>query len=269
MVRCPEGVDGVARVAPQAGGRPNACFFYKHPAVDFKGPLDIVTIVESEGPHRYLTVSEPGSLTALVQMGVLEIHVWGATWPNIEHPDMLVFDFDPDPAIEWKALADAARLMRDVLKALGLETFVKTTGGKGLHVVAPITPKEDWGVVHEFCKAVADAFVVVAPDRYTANMSKAKRAGKIYVDYVRNTRGSTSIAPYSTRAKEHATVSVPLRWEELDGSIRPDSFTVENLGARLRRLAADPWEGFREAGRGQMITDDMKRAVGLSGYGVR
>ncbi len=268
MVRCPEGVEGQSGRPGQTGApghtrdQPGPCFFHKHPAADFKGPLDVVSIVESEGPHPYLAITEPDSLTALAQMGVLEIHIWGATWPDIERPDMLVFDFDPDPAVEWKALADAARLMRDVLGRLGLETFVKTTGGKGLHVVAPIAPREDWQTVHDFCKSIADAFVVMAPDRYTANMSKAKRTGKTYVDYVRNTRGSTSIAPYSTRAKEHATVSVPLGWKELGGRIRPDTFTVANLDARLRRLKGDPWEGFADAGRNQTITAAMKRAVG-------
>jgi bifunctional non-homologous end joining protein LigD len=262
MVRCPEGVDGPAG-ARRPGGRGGPCFFHKHPGADFKGPLNVVSIVESEGPNPYFTITEPAGLTALAQMGVLEIHVWGATWPDIEHADMLVFDFDPDPAVEWEMLADAARLMRDVLKALGLQTFVKTTGGKGLHVVAPITPREDWATVRDFCKAIADAFVATAPERFTANMLKAKRAGKIYVDYVRNTRGSTSIAPYSTRAREHATVSVPLRWEELSGEVRPASFTVLNLGERLRALTGDPWEGFHEAGRAQTITDGMKRAVGL------
>lgn len=264
MVRCPEGVDGLSQTPRQTGGRPGPCFFHKHPSVDFKGPLDVVMIVESEGPQPYLAITEAGSLTALAQMGVLEIHIWGASWPDIEHPDMIVFDFDPDPTVEWKALADAARLMRDVLKQLGLRSFVKTTGGKGLHVVAPIAPKEDWKSVRNFCKAIADTFVVMAPDRYTANMSKAKRTGKIYVDYVRNTRGSTSIAPYSTRAKEHATLSVPLRWEELSGKVRPDTYTIRNFGARLRRLKGDPWEGFVEAGRDQTITAAMKQAVGLA-----
>ena len=130
-------------------------------------------------------------------------------------------------------------------------------------MVAPITPREDWTTVRNFCKAIADAFVVMAPDRYTANMAKAKRTGKIYVDYVRNTRGSTSIAPYSTRAKLHATVSVPLRWEELSGRVRPDTYTVGNLDERLRRFKDDPWEGFAEARGRQTITNAMKRAVGI------
>ena len=270
MLRCPEGVEGAQKVAGtlaavrQAKGPAGACFFHKHPAADFKGPFEVVSIVESEGPQPYLTITEPGSLTALAQMGVLEVHVWGATWPDIERPDMLVFDFDPDSAVEWKTLAGAARLMHDVLEELGLRSFVKTTGGKGLHVVAPITPREEWPVVRDFCKAMADAFVASAPDRYTANMRKAKRTGKIYVDYVRNTRGATSIAPYSTRAKEHATVSVPLHWEELKGRIRPDSFTVKNIAARLSRLKGDPWDGYHEAQLHQTIIPAMKEDVGLA-----
>jgi bifunctional non-homologous end joining protein LigD len=265
MVRCPDGVAQLRTAPSRSGGRPATCFFYKHPSPEFQGPLQVISIVESKGPHAYLTITEPSSLAGLAQMGVLEIHVWGATWPDIEHPDMMVFDFDPDAAVDWTELAGAARLMRDVLGQLGLDTFVKTTGGKGLHVVAPIRPENDWQTVHGFCKAVAEAFVATAPERYTANMSKAKRTGKIFVDYVRNTRGSTSIAPYSTRAKEHATVAVPLRWDELAGSVRSDTYTVVNLEARLQGLDSDPWEGFREAARTQTITRAMKSAVGLGG----
>ena len=262
MVRCPEGVDG-ATVIRQNRGRGGPCFFHKHPGEDFPGPFERVTIEESAGPDTYLTITEAGSLAGLAQMGVLEIHVWGSTWPDIEHPDLLVFDLDPDPAVTWTGLVDGARLMREVLQALGLESFVKTTGGKGLHVEAPITPGEDWETVRTFCKAVAEAFVAHAPDRYTANMSKAKRGGKIYVDYVRNNRGATSIAPYSTRAKDHATVAVPLRWTELSGSVRPDSYTVKNLENRLRRLKGDPWEGWFEVQQKQSLTEAMKRAVGV------
>jgi bifunctional non-homologous end joining protein LigD len=262
MVRCPEGVEaGPGRGDDKGRGEP--CFFHKHPGPDFKGPFEVVTITESEGPRPYLTITEPESLTALVQMGVLEVHVWGATWPDIERPDVLVFDLDPDAAVAWETLAEAARLMREVLRNLGLETFVKTTGGKGLHVVAPITPWEEWPVVHAFSKAVAEAFAAGAPDRYTANMSKSKRAGKIFLDYVRNTRGSTSVAPYSTRARERATVSVPLGWEELDGKVRPDFFTVTNIGQRLDAQRADPWEGYHDARKGQTVTGAMRREVGL------
>ena len=263
MVRCPDGVEGVSGPVGQGRGREGSCFFYKHPGPDFPGPFERVSIQESGGPDTYLTITEAESLTGLAQMGVLEIHVWGSTWPDIEHPDMLVFDLDPDSAVEWAALAQSARLMREVLQALGLESFVKTTGGKGLHVVVPISALEGWEVVRRFCKSIAEAFVSHAPERYTATMSKEKRAGKIYIDYMRNNRGSTSIAPYSTRAREHATIAVPLRWSELSGRVRADTYTINNLQDRLRRLKADPWDGYFEVQRSQTLTTAMKHAVGI------
>ncbi len=262
LVRCPDGIKGSAATIRQGRGRRGPCFFHKHPGPDFPGPFERVTIEESGGPQTYLTVTEVGSLVGLAQMGVLEIHVWGSSWPDIEHPDTLVFDLDPDPAVEWAALAQGARLMKEVLSALGLESFVKTTGGKGLHVVAPIVPEGNWEVVRGFCKSIAEALVGHAPDRFTANMAKEKREGKIYVDYVRNTRGATSIAPYSTRAHDDATVAVPLRWSELSGRVRPDAYTIGNIQDRLRRLRGDPWDGYLEAQRTQGLTAAMKRAGG-------
>jgi bifunctional non-homologous end joining protein LigD len=253
MVRCPGGIAELPANVRQGRDRVGACFFYKHPADDFPGPFERVTITESGGPAPYLAITEAGSLTALAQMGVLEVHIWGSTWPDIERPDMLVFDLDPDPAIPWTALAGGARLVRDILRDLGLESFVKTTGGKGLHVVVPLTPSAGWEDVRLFCKGVADAVVNRAPDRFTANMSKAKRGGKIFIDYVRNNRGATAIAPYSTRAKERASVAVPLRWAELSGRVRPDTYTVKTLGNRLSRLRGDPWEGYFETGRTQAL----------------
>jgi bifunctional non-homologous end joining protein LigD len=262
MVRCPSGVeDGEAEVR-QRGGRPGGCFFHKHPGEDFPGPVGRVMITESGGPAPYLTITGPGSLTALAQMGVLEVHIWGSTWPDIERPDMVVFDLDPGPGVEWEALADGARLVRDVLHAVHLESFVKTTGGKGLHVVVPLTADEGWKEVEQFCRRVAGVMVEFAPNRFTANMSKAKRQGKIYVDYVRNNRGSTSIAPFSTRAKEQATVAVPLRWTELTGRIRPDSYTVETLAGRLRRLKNDPWEGYFQVRDMQKLDASVQAALG-------
>jgi bifunctional non-homologous end joining protein LigD len=263
MVRCPSGVaDG--RAATSQRGGPPGCFFHKHPSEDFPGPVGRVTITESGGPAPYLTITGPGSLTALAQMGVLEIHIWGSTWPDIERPDMMVFDLDPGPGVEWRALADGARLVREVLHAARLESFVKTTGGKGLHVVVPLTPNEGWKEVGQFCRRVAEVMTELSPDRFTANMSKAKRQGKIYVDYVRNNRGSTSIAPFSTRAKERATVAVPLGWSELGGRIRADSFTVDTLANRLRRLKEDPWEGYFATRDAQKLEPATREALGLS-----
>jgi bifunctional non-homologous end joining protein LigD len=258
MLRCPAGVEDTGAEVRQAEGEPPpggasrrrsrggppGCFFHKHPAEDFPGPVGRVMITESAGPAPYLMITGPGSLTALAQMGVLEIHVWGSTWPDIERPDMLVLDLDPGPGVGWPALADGARLVRDVLRSVRLESFVKTTGGKGLHVVAPVTPNVDWAETSRFCRRVAELMAEISPERFTANMSKAERTGKIYVDYVRNNRGSTSIAPFSTRAREQATVAVPLRWSELTGRIRPDTYTVGDVAGRLRRLKSDPWEDY-------------------------
>jgi len=256
MLRCPGGIGELPEGVRQGRGRADACFFHKHPGDDFPGPFERVMITESGGPAPYLAITEAASLTALAQMGVLEIHVWGSTWPDIEHPDLLVFDLDPDSTVPWATLAAGARIVRDVLQEAGLTSFVKTTGGKGLHVVVPITPSAGWEEVRAFCKAVADAVVSLAPDRLTANMSKAKRGGKIFVDYVRNNRGATAIAPYSTRARERATVAVPLRWAELSGRARPDTYTVKNLPNRLRQLKGDPWEGYFGIGRAQRLSLD-------------
>jgi len=262
MVRCPSGVEDGEPQTVGRGGRPPGCFFHKHPGDDFPGPVGRVMITESAGPAPYLTITGPGSLAALAQMGVLEIHVWGSTWPDIEQPDMIVFDLDPGPGVEWPALAEGARLVRKVVGGLGLESFVKTTGGKGLHVVVPLTPNEEWREVARFCRRVAEVMVDLAPNRFTANMSKAKRAGKIYVDYVRNNRGSTSIAPYSTRAKERPTVAVPLRWTELSGSIRPDTYTLETLSRRLERQKSDPWEGYFAVRDAQKLDLKTREALG-------
>ena len=253
MVRCPGGLAELPDEVRKGGRKVDACFFHKHAADDFPGPFERIAITESDGPAPYLTITETGSLTALSQMGTLEIHVWGSTWPDIEHPDTLVFDLDPDPAIPWRELAGAARLVRDLLSGVGLASFVKTTGGKGLHVVAPIKPEHGWEEARVFCRGVAETAAAEAPDRLTSNMSKARRAGKIYIDYVRNNRGATTVAPYSTRAKERATVAMPLRWSELGGHIRPDTYTLRTLPNRLRRLEGDPWEGYFDVRRTQSI----------------
>jgi bifunctional non-homologous end joining protein LigD len=261
MVRCPEGVAGVSREFHE--DQPGPCFFHKHAGRDFPGPFERVRITESGGPQTYLTLTEPGSLIALAQMGVLEIHLWGSRWPDIEQPDMVVFDLDPDPQAGWEGAVQGARLVRTLLQGLGLESFIKTTGGKGLHVVVPLAPSEDWEAVKAFAKAVAEAIVHYAPDRYTSSMSKAKRRGKTFVDYLRNGRGATAIAPYSTRAKTRPTVSVPLRWEELGRQSGPDEYTVKNLSRRLSRLKGDPWEGYFDLERSQTITPAIKSQLGL------
>jgi bifunctional non-homologous end joining protein LigD len=192
---------------------------------------------------------------------VLEIHLWGARADDVERPDRLVFDLDPDPSVKWRTVADAARMLRDRLSEMGLETFVKTTGGKGLHVVLPIRRRDPWPTMKLFCHKFVDQVVADAPGEFTANMSKAARQGKIFIDYLRNERGATSIAPYSTRARVGAPVSAPLAWDELGPKIRGDYYTVANLPSRLAKLRSDPWAGIDKVR--QSITAKIKKAVGL------
>ena len=228
LVRCP------------AGSR-KPCFFQKHPGEGASEHLRRVNISEEGAAEYNLAIDDLAGLISLVQMSVLEIHAWGSHARHLEKPDRLIFDLDPDPSVDWKQVTVAAREVRLVLEELGLTSFLKTTGGKGLHLVVPIQPRTEWDEAKAFCREVADLIVRAAPDRYIATMSKAARKGKIFIDYLRNGRGSTAIAPYSTRAKARATVSVPIAWQELSPKLSSDHFTVENLPARLKKLKKDPW----------------------------
>ena len=228
IVRCPAG-----------SGKP--CFFQKHPGEAVSSHLRQVNVSEGRVPEYHLAIDDVAGLISLVQMGVLEIHVWGSRAARLEKPDRLVFDLDPDPSVAWPQVISAARELRVLLEELGLASFLKTTGGKGLHLVVPVQPRTEWAETKVFCRAVADFMVRAAPDRFIATMSKAARKGKIFIDYLRNGRGATSIAPYSTRAKPGATVSAPITWEELTSSLHSDHFTVENLPGRLSKLKKDPW----------------------------
>ncbi len=183
----------------------------------------------------------------LVQSAALEIHPWGSTVADWERPDMIVMDLDPGEDVVWPAVIDAAEEVRRRLEDHGIASFVKTSGGKGLHVVAPLVPQAEWSAVKAFTKAMAEAMAADSPDRYVATISKAKRHGKILIDYLRNQRGATAVAAYSTRARPGAAVSAPLRWDELDASIGSAWFTVQNMPTRLATLTNDPWDGFRAA----------------------
>lgn len=242
VVRCPSG-----------NGKP--CFFQKHPGPGLSEHLREVNVAEQGDPEYHLALDDPQGLIALVQMGVQEIHVWGSRRDKLERPDRLVLDLDPDPAVAWPVVVAAARETRILLQELGLESFVKTTGGKGLHVVVPIERRASWDDAKSFARAVAEFMVAAAPGRYVATMSKAARRGRIFVDYLRNGRGSTAIAPYSTRAKPGAKVSVPIAWEELDAKLRSDHFDVAGVLARLRRLKRDPWAAIQTVR--QRITAQM------------
>ena len=175
-----------------------------------------------------------------MQAGVLEIHTRGTTVDDRERGDRLVFDLDPGPGTGWKDVVAAAREVRERLERVKLKSFFKTTGGKGLHVVVPIKP-EPWDTIKTFCRAVAEQSRADAPDRYVATATKSKRNKKIFIDYLRNSREATAVAPYSTRARPGAPVSTPIDWSELGSLKGANQFTVRNLPARLKRLRKDPW----------------------------
>lgn len=221
LVRCPSGSDG-------------ACFVQKHP---WAGLHKAVRRVHSSG-EDWLAVDNLAGLIALVQMGVLELHPWGATVDDLERPDRVVFDLDPDEGVPWAQVVAGAREIRADLEALGLRSFVKTTGGKGLHVVLPIEPAADWEVVKTFAHDVAARLAVKQPECYTTNPLKEARSGRIFLDHLRNSRGATAVAPYSTRARPGAPVATPLAWEALSD----DPAATRRTAADLPK--GDPWTGF-------------------------
>jgi bifunctional non-homologous end joining protein LigD len=242
LVRCPEGYK-------------KECFYQKHATDRIPEAVGRVEIPEDDGTACYMMADSLGALAGLVQMGVLELHTWGAKRDKLERPDRMILDLDPDPAVEWPSVIEGAQLLRTLLGELNLASFVKTTGGKGLHIVVPLQRVHTWDEVKTFSKAVAEHLVRMIPERFLANMSKQKRKGKIYVDYLRNARGATAVAAYSTRAKPEAPVSVPLAWSELSTEIRSDHFTLANVQDRLRLLRRDPWKDYYSAK--QRLTRNM------------
>jgi bifunctional non-homologous end joining protein LigD len=219
-------------------------------------------VKEGGKENAYVMVVDAAGLVALAQMGVLEIHPWGSRADRLEQPDVMIFDLDPGPDVPWRRLVEAAAHTRVFLHELGLTSFVKTTGGKGLHVLVPIVRKLEWPDVHAFTEGVAVALERRDPRLFTATMAKSARPGKVFVDYVRNARSQTAVGAYSTRARPGAPVSTPLRWDELLGEERADRWNVRNV---LRRLSTtkDPWEGY--APLRQRITTAMRRAVEAPG----
>jgi len=217
-------------------------FFYaKHPWAGLSDRIKRVDVGESE---PMIVVDDVNGLLEMVQAGVVEIHPWGSRHERLEYPDRLIFDFDPGEGVRWGAVIDAAREMRDFLGELGLESFVKTTGGKGLHVVVPVEPTMEWEPAKAFTQSVAETLAKKRPDRYVAVMSKKIRRGRIFIDYLRNGRGATAVGAYSTRALPRASVSTPLAWDELSESLRSDHFTLSNIRHRLQHLKDDPWPNF-------------------------
>ncbi len=230
LVRCPEG-----------SGHP--CFFQKHATGTLPAGVTSVDVPDKKSGkvEPYITLSTPEALAGLAQMGVLEIHPWGSKNNDLEHPDLIIFDLDPDAAISWRTLADSAADVRRQLKSLGYESFLKTTGGKGLHVVIPIEPKREWVQVKQFAHDFALAMEQQRPNLYLTKMSKAARKDRIFIDYLRNERGATAIAPYSPRARAGAPVALPLSWNELKLPQRP-VFRAADFNEWKGRLGSDPWK---------------------------
>jgi len=193
-----------------------------------------------------------------VQMNVLEFHLWGSKRDAIEKPERLIFDIDPDEGLGFSQVRDAARDIRKGLKDLGLESYALLTGGKGVHVIAPLQPDAEWDEVKTFCKAFAQHMADAEPNRFTANLSKAKRQGKLFIDYLRNERGSTAIAPWSTRSRDGAPVAVPLTWAELETAKAANVFSLVDAAAHAK--GEDPWKGY--FGTKQKITKAMLGAMG-------
>jgi bifunctional non-homologous end joining protein LigD len=225
LVRCPDGASG-------------QCFFQKHASAGID--VEHLKLVPDDG-DKSIAIDNVSGLISLAQAGVLEIHIRGSSIDHLEEADRLVFDLDPGPGVAWKELIDAARDVRKRMSEFKLESFVKTTGGKGLHVVVPIKPAP-WEKAKDFCRSLAEQMSTDEPNRFIAVARIAARKNKIFIDYLRNSREATAIAPYSTRARPGATVSVPMTWEELGAQKTPNAFTVQNIGKRLARLRRDPWE---------------------------
>lgn len=240
------------------GGDIAHCFFQKHAGDGFPEEIAQVPIRESSGEtESYMAITDVKSLVAAVQMGTLEFHIWGAAADKLERPDRIIFDLDPDDAIDFEEVKEAAEELRDVLAAVGLQSVPMVTGGKGIHVIVPLAPKAGWDEVKTFARALSQRLADARPDRYVTTMSKAKRKGRIFIDWLRNERGATAVAPYSTRARKGGPVATPVTWTELAALDAANAFTIPVV---LQRLAeTDPWAETRAWK--QSLTDRIVSAV--------
>lgn len=238
LVRCPAGV-------PRGGARKGIdCIYMKHAKAWGPASIRRVRIREKTKIGEYLIADSLPALIGLVQMDVLEVHTWNARYERLEQPDRVVVDLDPGAEVGWSQVIEAARLVRDLLQALGLRSFVKTTGGRGLHVVVPVAARRDWSECLAFARTFAGSLVRREARLFTDRFARAGREQKILVDYLRNNRTNTSIAAYSTRARPDAPVSTPLAWSELSSARPPDRFTIRTVPVRLRSLRSDPWREY-------------------------
>jgi bifunctional non-homologous end joining protein LigD len=233
LLRCPDGAGGT-------------CFFQKHHAGSLGEHVHAVSLRQKSGPEDYLFVRDAAGLLELVQMNTLEFHPWGAHVDKPERPDTLVFDLDPGPGVSWKQVVAGARDVRARLQEAGLQSFVRLSGGKGVHVVVPIRRGPSWEQAKDFASAFAEAMAAHRPLQYVATMSKAKRHDRIFIDWLRNGRGATSVCSWSLRARDGAPVAMPIRWEELGRVGGPDAFDLRKALKRAKTLKADPWDGYAQ-----------------------
>jgi len=231
VMRCPDGLK-------------TKCFFQRHIEGKAAELLTQLPICDETSREAYVSADTAKALVSLVQYGVIEIHAWGSKAPAFTKPDQLVFDLDPDPKIDWPSVKAATLLVKKRLEKLKLKTFLKATGGKGLHVVVPVTPKYEWDKVKQFCHELVDRLAEDYPDAFTTNPRKERRKGKIFLDYLRNEYGSTSVIPYGLRARAGAPIALPLAWSELARLKAPNYYNLKNVAAYLKKRKSDPWAAF-------------------------
>lgn len=229
-IRCPDGVN-------------SSCFFKKHLITRNKG-IGRMDILNKDGEKEdYYYIKNISGFISEVQMDTIEFHIWGSTVKTLNKPDIIVFDLDPDEGMNLEKIREGVRDLKSILDALSLKSFLKTSGGKGYHIVVPIKPSASWRKIREFTKNIAIVMERKWPDKYVSNVRKINRKNKIFVDWIRNIKGATSVAPYSLRAKENASVSMPITWKELD-LITPNEITMDEAIKRIQKK--DPWSDFFE-----------------------
>jgi bifunctional non-homologous end joining protein LigD len=242
LVRCPQ-------------GRGKKCFFQKHDAGSFGDTVKHIGILEKDGHEEpYLFIDTADGLLTCVQMGTIEFHGWGARIEDVEKADRLVFDLDPDEGLDFEAVRTAAFHFRDILKQIGLETFPMVTGGKGVHVIAPLVPKAEWPEVKDFAHRLAQAVAQSDPANFTAALPKVQRKGRIFVDYLRNQRGATAVMPYAVRARENAPVAVPITWKEMETIDGPNHYTIDSAADLVKRASSKALAGW---GRADQVLPDL------------
>jgi bifunctional non-homologous end joining protein LigD len=246
LVRAPDGIAGELFFQKNAGQL----------AID-----ELLHYDKAEAGQACMVINSPKALIGAIQMGTVELHTWNATHADFAHPDRFILDLDPDPALPWKAMVEATQLTLTVLDELGLTSFLKTSGGKGIHIVVPLKPKADWDSVKDFSHAIVNHIAKLVPERFSAVSGPKNRVGKIFIDYLRNGLGATTACAYGARAREGLPVSVPIERDEVAQLKSASDWNVHNVLERLTELQTDPWADFHK--RRQTITAAMRKRLGL------